>query len=33
MLPLIMAAPKDIEKGTVIVVGIPPESETSDKKK
>ncbi|CAG08578.1 unnamed protein product, partial [Tetraodon nigroviridis] len=32
MLPLIMAAPKDIEKGTVIVVGIPPESETSDKK-
>lgn len=33
MLPLIMAAPKDTEKGTVIVVGIPPESETSDKKK
>lgn len=32
LLPLIMAAPKDIEKGTVIVVGIPPESETSDKK-
>lgn len=33
MLPLVMAAPKNIEKGTVIVVGIPPESETSDKKK
>lgn len=33
LLPLIMAAPKDLEKGTVIVVGIPPESETSDKKK
>ncbi|TNM89521.1 cell division control protein 45 homolog [Takifugu flavidus] len=32
MLPLIMAAPKDVEKGTVIVAGIPPESETSDKK-
>ncbi|XP_020785953.1 cell division control protein 45 homolog [Boleophthalmus pectinirostris] len=32
LLPLIMAAPKDIEKGTVIVAGIPPESETSDKK-
>uniref|UniRef100_A0A3Q2G0R3 CDC45 cell division cycle 45 homolog (S. cerevisiae) n=1 Tax=Cyprinodon variegatus TaxID=28743 RepID=A0A3Q2G0R3_CYPVA len=32
VLPLIMAAPKDVEKGTVIVVGIPPESETSDKK-
>lgn len=32
LLPLIMAAPKDIEKGTVIVVGIPPESEMSDKK-
>lgn len=32
LLPLIMAAPKDTEKGTVIVVGIPPESETSDKK-
>ncbi|XP_008334375.1 cell division control protein 45 homolog [Cynoglossus semilaevis] len=32
LLPLIMAAPKDLEKGTVIVVGIPPESETSDKK-
>ncbi|XP_035763229.1 cell division control protein 45 homolog isoform X2 [Neolamprologus brichardi] len=32
LLPLVMAAPKDVEKGTVIVVGIPPESETSDKK-
>ncbi|XP_061529399.1 cell division control protein 45 homolog [Phycodurus eques] len=32
LLPLIMAAPKDVEKGTVLVVGIPPESETSDKK-
>uniref|UniRef100_A0AAQ5YJK3 CDC45 cell division cycle 45 homolog (S. cerevisiae) n=1 Tax=Amphiprion ocellaris TaxID=80972 RepID=A0AAQ5YJK3_AMPOC len=32
LLPLIMAAPKDVDKGTVIVVGIPPESETSDKK-
>uniref|UniRef100_A0A8D2ZZ28 CDC45 cell division cycle 45 homolog (S. cerevisiae) n=1 Tax=Scophthalmus maximus TaxID=52904 RepID=A0A8D2ZZ28_SCOMX len=32
LLPLIMAAPRDVEKGTVIVVGIPPESETSDKK-
>uniref|UniRef100_A0A672LI83 CDC45 cell division cycle 45 homolog (S. cerevisiae) n=1 Tax=Sinocyclocheilus grahami TaxID=75366 RepID=A0A672LI83_SINGR len=33
ILPLIMAAPLDVEKGTVIVLGIPPESETSDKKK
>lgn len=32
LLPLIMAAPKDVEKGTVLVVGIPPESDTSDKK-
>uniref|UniRef100_A0A667Y2E4 CDC45 cell division cycle 45 homolog (S. cerevisiae) n=1 Tax=Myripristis murdjan TaxID=586833 RepID=A0A667Y2E4_9TELE len=32
LLPLIMAAPMDVEKGTVIVAGIPPESETSDKK-
>ncbi|XP_037536206.1 cell division control protein 45 homolog isoform X2 [Nematolebias whitei] len=32
LLPLIMAAPKDVEKGTAIVVGIPPESETSDQK-
>ncbi|MBN3314168.1 CDC45 protein, partial [Atractosteus spatula] len=33
LLPLIMAAPLDVEKGTVIVVGIPPDSESSDKKK
>lgn len=33
ILPLIMAAPLDVEKGTVIVLGIPPESDTSDKKK
>ncbi|KAK6306234.1 hypothetical protein J4Q44_G00231590 [Coregonus suidteri] len=32
LLPLIIAAPMDVEKGTVIVLGIPPESETSDKK-
>nr|XP_057926804.1 cell division control protein 45 homolog [Doryrhamphus excisus] len=32
LLPLIMAAPKDVEKGTILIVGIPPESETSDKK-
>ncbi|XP_051964241.1 cell division control protein 45 homolog [Xyrauchen texanus] len=32
ILPLIMAAPLDVEKGTVIVLGIPPESDTSDKK-
>ncbi|KAM6965699.1 LOW QUALITY PROTEIN: cell division control protein 45 homolog [Aplochiton taeniatus] len=32
LLPLIMAAPMNAEKGTVIVLGIPPESETSDKK-
>ncbi|MBN3306836.1 CDC45 protein, partial [Amia calva] len=32
LLPLVMAAPLDAEKGTVIVVGIPPDSETSDKK-
>uniref|UniRef100_W5M165 CDC45 cell division cycle 45 homolog (S. cerevisiae) n=1 Tax=Lepisosteus oculatus TaxID=7918 RepID=W5M165_LEPOC len=32
LLPLIMAAPLDTEKGTVIVVGIPPDSESSDKK-
>lgn len=33
LLPLIMAAPMDMEKGTVIVLGIPPECETSNKKK
>ncbi|MGH0171354.1 UNVERIFIED_CONTAM: hypothetical protein FKN15_060594 [Acipenser sinensis] len=32
LLPLIMAAPMDVEKGTVIVLGIPPEAESSDKK-
>uniref|UniRef100_A0A6Q2X471 CDC45 cell division cycle 45 homolog (S. cerevisiae) n=1 Tax=Esox lucius TaxID=8010 RepID=A0A6Q2X471_ESOLU len=32
LLPLIMAAPMDVEKGTVLVLGIPPESDTSDKK-
>uniref|UniRef100_A0A4W5QWG5 CDC45 cell division cycle 45 homolog (S. cerevisiae) n=1 Tax=Hucho hucho TaxID=62062 RepID=A0A4W5QWG5_9TELE len=32
LLPLVIAAPMDVEKGTVIVLGIPPESETSDKK-
>ncbi|XP_063050623.1 cell division control protein 45 homolog [Engraulis encrasicolus] len=32
VLPLIMAAPLDMEKGTVILLGIPPESDTSDKK-
>uniref|UniRef100_A0A8C9RX78 CDC45 cell division cycle 45 homolog (S. cerevisiae) n=1 Tax=Scleropages formosus TaxID=113540 RepID=A0A8C9RX78_SCLFO len=32
ILPLVMAAPLDVEKGTVIVMGIPPECETSDKK-
>ncbi|XP_077571242.1 cell division control protein 45 homolog [Stigmatopora nigra] len=32
LLPLVMAAPKDVEKGTVLVLGIPPDVETSDKK-
>ncbi|XP_067084141.1 cell division control protein 45 homolog [Osmerus mordax] len=32
LLPLIIAAPMKAEQGTVIVLGIPPESETSDKK-
>uniref|UniRef100_A0AAY4E094 Uncharacterized protein n=1 Tax=Denticeps clupeoides TaxID=299321 RepID=A0AAY4E094_9TELE len=32
ILPLIMAVPLDVEKGTLMVLGIPPESETSDKK-
>ncbi|XP_062398845.1 cell division control protein 45 homolog [Sardina pilchardus] len=32
VLPLVMAAPLDVEKGTVMVLGIPPESDTSDKK-
>uniref|UniRef100_A0A8C0J7W6 Cell division cycle 45 n=1 Tax=Chelonoidis abingdonii TaxID=106734 RepID=A0A8C0J7W6_CHEAB len=33
LLPLIVAAPMDVEQGTVIMVGIPPETESSDKKK
>uniref|UniRef100_A0A8C4W9A5 Cell division cycle 45 n=1 Tax=Gopherus evgoodei TaxID=1825980 RepID=A0A8C4W9A5_9SAUR len=32
LLPLIVAAPMDVEQGTVIMVGIPPETESSDKK-
>ncbi|XP_042661622.1 cell division control protein 45 homolog isoform X2 [Tyto alba] len=32
LLPLVMAAPMDAEQGTVIMVGIPPETESSDKK-
>uniref|UniRef100_A0A8C3Y700 Cell division cycle 45 n=1 Tax=Catharus ustulatus TaxID=91951 RepID=A0A8C3Y700_CATUS len=32
LLPLVMAAPMDVEQGTVIMVGIPPEVESSDKK-
>ncbi|KAG7263932.1 hypothetical protein CRUP_029272 [Coryphaenoides rupestris] len=32
LLPLVMAVPMDVEKGTVIALGIPPESDTSDKK-
>ncbi|XP_042193640.1 cell division control protein 45 homolog isoform X1 [Callorhinchus milii] len=32
LLPLVMAAPMDLDKGTVIVTGIPPESDSSDKK-
>ncbi|CAL8345497.1 unnamed protein product [Lota lota] len=32
LLPLVMATPLDVEKGTVIVLGIPPDSDTSDKK-
>ncbi|CAL8250869.1 unnamed protein product [Boreogadus saida] len=32
LLPLVMAAPLDVEKGTVLVLGIPPDSDTSDKK-
>ncbi|XP_060700051.1 cell division control protein 45 homolog [Hemiscyllium ocellatum] len=32
VLPLVIAAPMDLEKGTVIVIGIPPETESSDKK-
>ncbi|XP_063820838.1 cell division control protein 45 homolog isoform X2 [Pseudophryne corroboree] len=32
LLPLVLAAPLDVEKGTVIMVGIPPEVEGSDRK-
>ncbi|XP_075072503.1 cell division control protein 45 homolog [Mixophyes fleayi] len=32
LLPLVLAAPLDVEKGTVIMVGIPPEVESSDRK-
>ncbi|XP_066465853.1 cell division control protein 45 homolog [Tiliqua scincoides] len=32
LLPMVMAAPMDVEQGTVIVVGIPPHTESSDKK-
>ncbi|XP_044512524.1 cell division control protein 45 homolog [Gracilinanus agilis] len=32
LLPLVMAAPMSVEHGTMIVVGIPPETESSDKK-
>ncbi|XP_067162938.1 cell division control protein 45 homolog isoform X2 [Apteryx mantelli] len=32
LLPLVMAAPMDVEQGTVIMMGIPPETESSDKK-
>ncbi|CAH2295565.1 cell division control 45 homolog [Pelobates cultripes] len=32
LLPLVLAAPLDVDMGTVIMVGIPPEAEISDKK-
>ncbi|ELW64719.1 Cell division control protein 45 like protein [Tupaia chinensis] len=32
LLPLVMAAPLNVEQGTVTVVGIPPETDTSDRK-
>ncbi|XP_029475405.1 cell division control protein 45 homolog isoform X2 [Rhinatrema bivittatum] len=32
LLPLVMAAPLNVENGTVILVGIPPVTESSDKK-
>ncbi|XP_063310529.1 cell division control protein 45 homolog [Pelobates fuscus] len=32
LLPLVLAAPLDVDMGTVIIVGIPPEAEISDKK-
>uniref|UniRef100_A0A2K5IJW6 Cell division cycle 45 n=1 Tax=Colobus angolensis palliatus TaxID=336983 RepID=A0A2K5IJW6_COLAP len=33
LLPLVMAAPLSVEHGTVTVVGIPPETDSSDRKK
>lgn len=33
LLPLVMAAPLNVEQGTVTVVGIPPETDGSDRKK
>lgn len=33
LLPLVMAAPLSAEQGTVTVVGIPPETDSSDRKK
>ncbi|KAK1328539.1 hypothetical protein QTO34_012112 [Cnephaeus nilssonii] len=32
LLPLVMAAPLSVEQGTVTVVGIPPETDSSDRK-
>lgn len=32
ILPLVLAAPLDVDMGTVIMVGIPPEADISDKK-
>ncbi|XP_053135925.1 cell division control protein 45 homolog [Hemicordylus capensis] len=32
LLPMVVAAPMDVEQGTVIMVGIPPHTESSDKK-
>ncbi|XP_056677387.1 cell division control protein 45 homolog [Monodelphis domestica] len=32
LLPLVMAAPMSVEHGTMIMAGIPPETESSDKK-
>uniref|UniRef100_A0A8D2LTI0 Cell division cycle 45 n=1 Tax=Varanus komodoensis TaxID=61221 RepID=A0A8D2LTI0_VARKO len=32
LLPMVMAAPMDLQQGTVIMVGIPPHTESSDKK-
>lgn len=33
LLPLVMAAPLSVEHGTVTMVGIPPETDSSDRKK